>query len=267
MRRNGVPFQRRAPDPLVSVIVCNYNHGGFLVRAIESLAAQTHCPIELHLIDDASTDASAPTMTRLARSFRPRFTRIETLLRKRNAGKLACVNLALNRIQSDLVVTFDADDVLRPTFLEESIAALEAHRRRDPSVAFVYTDCELIDSEERALGIGRSLPWDPDLLKRSSYIPDCGLTLTAALRASAPFDESIRVGTKHHKWLRLSGAGWKGHHLPRPLFAYRLHPDNISGIGARLLPQLSRHRRYGRLLGQVWPIATRSGEASPKGKP
>lgn len=163
-------------------------------------------------------------------------------------------NLSLDRVRGDLTVVFDADDMLCPTYIEDSIDALRAHRQRDPSVAFVYTDCELIDSEGRVLGIGKSLPWDRDPLERSSYIPGCALTLAAALRAGAPFDESIRVGIKQRGQL-------EGRHLPSPLFSYRRHANNISGIGG-LLPELNRRRESERLLGQVWPIATCDGELS-----
>jgi glycosyltransferase involved in cell wall biosynthesis len=260
MRRNGQPLWRE-PDPLVSVIVCNYNHGRYLERAIESLAEQTHRPIELQLVDDASTDASRTVMSRLARRFRTRFAAVNAFHRCRNAGKLACLNETVGRVRGDLAVVFDADDLLLPTFLEESIGALRAHRERDRSVAFVYTDCELIDSGGRVLGVGKSLPWDRELLERSSYIPGCAVTLAAALRAAAPFDESVRVGTKHHTWLRLKSAGWRGHHLPRPLFSYRLHSANISGIGARLLPELGRRRGSERVLGHFWPTA--APEAGP----
>jgi glycosyltransferase involved in cell wall biosynthesis len=263
MRQNGKPLGHEPhPNSLVSVIVCNYNHGRYLERAIESLAEQTHRPIELRFVDDASTDASRILMKRLAGRFRARFAAIDTLHRQQNAGKLACLNSSLDRFRGDLALVFDADDVLCPTFLEESIDALCAQRLRDPSVAFVYTDCELIDSGGSELGIGRSLPWDRDLLERSSYIPGCAVTMAAALLAAAPFDESVRVGTKHHTWLRLKSAGWKGHHLARPLFSYRLHAKNNSGIGARLLPELNGRPGAERLLGRVWPTATGAGDVS-----
>jgi glycosyltransferase involved in cell wall biosynthesis len=247
---------RPGSDSLVSAIVCNYNYGRYLEAAVGSLAAQTHRRIELRLVDDASTDASRALMADLARRHRRRFAAIGTTLHDRNSGKLACLNMTLDRVGGDLAVILDADDLLSPTFLEESIDALRVHRGRDRSVAFVYTDCELIDSEGRSLGMGRSVPWDRELLERWSYIPDCGLTLTAALRTAAPFDESIRVGTKHHKWLRLTEAGWSGRHIDRPLFSYRLHEDNVSGIGARLLPELNGPRSSERLLAPEWPTAT-----------
>jgi glycosyltransferase involved in cell wall biosynthesis len=246
---------RVGPDPLVSVVVCNYNHGRFLEAAVESIAAQTHARIELFLIDDASSDESSGVMACMAARWGYRFTAIAIDHRERNSGKLACLNACLDRARGELVLEVDADDTLQPTFVEESIAVLRARRSRDRCVAFVYTDCELIDADGRALGIGRSLEWDRNLLDRSSYIPGCAVTLAAALRTALPFDESIRVGTKHHKWLRMKERGWAGHHVPRPLFSYRLHGTNISGIGARLLPELSRRRGSQQLLGQVWPTA------------
>ena len=242
-------------NPLVSVVVSNYNHGQYLGEAIESLARQTHRCIELHLIDDGSTDASRPLISRLAARFRSRFARISTHFEEENVGQLACLNRHLDRVRGELAVVFDADDVLFPNFLEESIDALRSFRGQDPSVAFVYPDCELIDREGRALGVGRALPWNGELLERSSYVPGCALTLTTALRGAAPFDESIRVATKHHRWRLIRQDGWQGRHLRRPLFSYRLHAGNNSGIGARLLPELNGDRASERVLAEVWPTA------------
>jgi glycosyltransferase involved in cell wall biosynthesis len=251
--------------PLVSAIVCNYNYARYLGRTIDSLAAQTHRPIELTLVDDASRDDSKALIASLPNRHRGRFAAVNTLFRARNSGKLACLNMALDHVAGDLAVVLDADDLLSPAFLERSIEELRAQRRRDRSIGFVYTDCTLIDSEGHALGTGRSVPWDRDLLERSSYIPDCGLTLSAALRGAAPFDESIRVGSKHHKWLRVSAAGWSGRHLAHPLFSYRLHDANVSGIGSRLLPELNASPAPDRLLARVWPTAIPSGSGAQAG--
>jgi glycosyltransferase involved in cell wall biosynthesis len=260
MSRNGHrPARGPGSDALISVIISNYNYARYLERAVESLAEQTHGPIALHLVDDASTDASRPLIARLARRFRSRFASVETSFRDENRGSLACLNLVLSRSSGVLALMLDADDVLCPTFLEDSIGDLLEHRRHDPSVAFVYTDCELIDCEGRPLGIGRSAAWDRELLQRSSYIPGCAVTLTDALRACSPFDESIRVGTKHHRWLRLSRAGWAGRHLPRPLFSYRLHAHNNSGIGVRLLPELNADHGSEQVLARAWPTAEATG--------
>ena len=45
-------------DPLVSVIMSNYNYGRFAAEAIESVLKQTYVNFELIIVDDGSTDNS-----------------------------------------------------------------------------------------------------------------------------------------------------------------------------------------------------------------
>jgi len=48
------------PAPLVSVILPVYNREALIARAIESVLAQTYGPLELLVVDDGSTDGTAP---------------------------------------------------------------------------------------------------------------------------------------------------------------------------------------------------------------
>ena len=59
------------------------------------------------------------------------------------------------------------------------------------------------------------------------------LCLAAPVLEAAPYDEAIRKGTKHHKWKKIVANGWNGRHLAEPLFCYRMHDANLSGIGKR----------------------------------
>ena len=61
-RPTGVPTGRRigrVSQPLVSVVVPVYNGEQFLAESLESVLAQTHTNLEVIVLDDASTDASA----------------------------------------------------------------------------------------------------------------------------------------------------------------------------------------------------------------
>ncbi len=45
-------------NPLISVVIPNYNHAQFLEKRIESVLNQTYKNIEIILLDDKSTDNS-----------------------------------------------------------------------------------------------------------------------------------------------------------------------------------------------------------------
>ncbi len=82
----------------------------------------------------------------------------------------------------------------------------------------------------------RAEPFDPELLLAHDkrYIPETAPTVTSVLRAVLPFDEAITIHTKQHKWKKIVRAGWKGVYFPEPLFYYRMHEHNKSGIGKKV---------------------------------
>ena len=51
-------------QPLVSVVIPNYNYARYLTRRIESVLQQTFTDYELILLDDASTDGSVEVLER-----------------------------------------------------------------------------------------------------------------------------------------------------------------------------------------------------------
>jgi len=62
----------------------------------------------------------------------------------------------------------------------------ELEGRRGTDVAFVYTDCFLVDAEGEVLGIGRARDFDDEQLEVSSHIPAGAAvgTVRGASRAS-----------------------------------------------------------------------------------
>ena len=240
---------------LASVLIPSYNYSEFIAEAVASVVGQTYGDLELVVVDDFSTDGSFEVAQALQDLYRSRFARFDVLRLPRNGGVNRLLNSAIPQLRGEVTCILDADDCLEPDYVAETLRALLEARARRPRAAFAYTDCTLVDTECAAIGEGRSGPFDPALLAACSYIPGCGLTLTLALRASLPLDARIKVGTKHHRWRRIVDAGYEGLHVDRPLFRYRLHERNLSGIGRRLLaePGICHHPKID--LSRHWPTA------------
>ncbi|MFQ5348637.1 MAG: glycosyltransferase family 2 protein [Rhodothalassiaceae bacterium] len=241
---------------LLSVIIPNHNYGAFIAQAIESVFAQDYESIELIVVDDGSTDNSLEVICETVR--RPnRLTRIEVVALPKNAGKLAAMNVGLDYCVGEYCITLDADDMLTPGYVSRSIRELLRARTCNRAIGFVYSDCNLMGPDGEVVGHGKSTAFDPRLIERYSFIPEPAVTLMAAMREAAPFDESIRKGTKHHKWRRIIANGWQGKHIAEPLFYYRMHGKNLSGIGNRVLDEIAGGHRGERILSGYWPMQTR----------
>lgn len=244
--------------PLVSVLLPNRNYGAFLPAAVASVSRQSFERLELLIVDDGSLDDSREVAMALRAELRDRFERFECLWLRGSGGKLRALNRAVPLVRGDVTLILDADDTLAPEYVSRTVGALLEARRGSPELGFVYTDCWLVDREGEYLARGKATDFDRDLLRSCSYIPSCAPILTPALRGALPFEERIVTGNKHHMWSRIVAAGWTGLYLREPLFFYRMHERNSSGIGCVILDEIERGVRDARILSGYW---SRSGSS------
>jgi glycosyltransferase involved in cell wall biosynthesis len=249
-------MDNQANDGLLTVVMPNYNYADFVGEAIASVAAQTYKPIELIVVDDASTDNSVEVI-REALAKASNLTRTELIVQPKNSRIHGALNRAFPEVRGKYFIILDADDVLKPEYAERTIAELEKARAEDPSVGFLYTDCTLISGTGEELDRGRSAPFDAKLLERFSYIPSTATCLTKPVIEAAPYDETIVKGTKHHRWMRIVGNGWTGKHVAEPLFCYRMHDKNVSGIGKRVIDEVESGEGGERILSGYWELPSR----------
>ncbi len=243
------------PEGLLSVVIPNFNYAAFVGEAIASIAAQTYAPIELIVVDDASSDNSVVEIT-AALDKASNLWRTQLIALEQNLGKLGALNRALPHVRGQYFVIHDSDDLLSEGYAARTIAELETARAQDPAIAIIYTDCMLISATGEELDRGRSAAFDPALLERYSFIPEPAMCLAAPVLDAGPYDEAIRKGTKHHKWKRIIANGWRGLHIAEPLFSYRMHEGNLSGIGKRVIAEVERGEGGERILSGYWPLQT-----------
>lgn len=241
-------------DHLLSVLIPNYNYADYIEDAIDSILEQDYPAIELIIVDDGSKDDSV-AIAREKLSGSNKLKRSKLIVLEQNRGKLGAINAALAELSGEYMITLDADDWLSPHYASRCIAELRQRRLRDASLGFIYTDCNLADQDRKIIDRGRSVAFDRELVETASYLPEPALMLTRTFLEAAPFDETIRVATKHHKWCRVVANGWTGHHIAEPLFNYRMHTNNLSGIGERIFSETAIGDCGERLLSGYWDVA------------
>ncbi|HEY6940115.1 glycosyltransferase family 2 protein [Dokdonella sp.] len=106
-----------------SVIIPTHDRSSIVVRAVDSvLAADTGEPLDVIVVDDASTDGTVETLdARYRDEPRVRVVRLE-----RNEGPSGARNAGLAAARGDYVVFLDSDDVLLPDALRLAYAAFGA---------------------------------------------------------------------------------------------------------------------------------------------
>jgi glycosyltransferase involved in cell wall biosynthesis len=112
------------PHPLkkgtLSVVVINYNHGHYIGEALQAILDQSYRPLEVIVIDDASTDNSVEIIEGFARK-----DPIVRLYRnEQNQGSIFGVNRGLDLAAGEYINMAASDDRICPGLYEKSMELL-----------------------------------------------------------------------------------------------------------------------------------------------
>jgi glycosyltransferase involved in cell wall biosynthesis len=129
---------------VVSVVIPAFNAEAFIGECIGSALSQTYPQVEVIVVDDGSTDATASVVARFGTAVR--------CLRQANARQAAARNAGIKAASGEFVAFLDADDVWRPEKLERQLALFEER----PELGLVYCSVEEIDPHGKPLGLRRA---------------------------------------------------------------------------------------------------------------
>lgn len=124
--------------PLVTVICLCYNQKRFVREAVESVINQTYTPIQLIVVDDASTDGSPETINQL----KVQYPQLEVLLLNENMGNCRAFNQGLVQAKGEYLIDLAADDVLLPDRIRKGVEVLQ---QAGDEFGVHFCDAELID--------------------------------------------------------------------------------------------------------------------------
>lgn len=125
-------------NPLVSILINNYNYGRFLPEAIDSALNQTYSNIEVIVVDDGSTDNSQEIVKNYG-------DRIIPIL-KQNGGQASAFNEGFAASRGEIICFLDSDDLFKPEKVAEVVNVFTEH----PDIGWCFHSLEFFsDNPEK----------------------------------------------------------------------------------------------------------------------
>lgn len=220
----------RGSRPRVTVGLPVYNGEAYLREALDTLLDQSFDDFELIVSDNASTDGTEGICREAARAD----GRVRYLRQERNLGAAPNFNLLVRIARGELFRWAAHDDLVAPTYLEQSVAALD--EAGNEAVLVAPSTTEIDEAGKVVRHYVNRTPWRgdtpavrlADLLDYPySFLHKCypvfGLMRTATLRSTRgiqAFESSDRV--------TLIEMALRGDFIliPERLFSVRIHGDS-----------------------------------------
>jgi Glycosyl transferase family 2 len=239
---------RRLPaEPLVSILVSNYNYARYVGESIESVLKQTYRNLELILCDDGSTDESA----RVIEEYERKDPRVR-FLRKANGGQASGFNAAFAASRGEILSLLDSDDLFLPHKIERIVADFQAH----PDAGFGVHRVIRVSANHRRQGVwpmSAPLPsgwYGSRLLEDGGILPFMPPTSGLSLRrvvAERIFPLPLKaplVSCPDQLITRLAPLLTNVTHEDEALSEYRLHGGNNYGPGRVTAASFKRELAY-----------------------
>lgn len=212
--------------PLASIIVPSFNQGRFIRETIESCLAQDYRPIEVVVIDGASTDGTIDILHSYDSAPEVRW------VSERDSGVVEAVNKGFAMARGEFAGIQSSDDYYLPKAVRRGVHAL----RRDPGLGFVFGDIVKVDADGRELSRYALRPFSiANVLSVQTWIPQPSCFFRLALaRQLGGWREEVPYAADTDLWFRMMlHAGARK--VDRFLAKRRMHPDQRDVHGDRII--------------------------------
>lgn len=205
---------RETARPLLSIVIPSYNQGAYIRETIDSALAQDYRPIEILVMDGASTDNTLSVLESYAGTpelkwwFEP------------DRGVVDAVNKGFARVRGEIVAIQSSDDV----YAAGAFTAVVNTFSDDPDTALIYGDVEYIDAHSRLTGRTNLPPFDlGNYIGKLTFIPQPAAFFRAdAMRAAGDWRDDISYAADAEFYLRIAIRS-RVLKIDRVLARYRYH--------------------------------------------
>jgi len=211
-----------------SVIIPNFNHGKFIRNAISSILNQSVQPLEIIVIDDASTDGSVPIVEKLIEEF----PSVRLIRNKKNKGVVHGMNLGTMEAEGDIILYRAADDHLMP----DSLSAVQEAFAKKPNASIAFGETIFFQHEpsrgtKETLALSEKTRFFEKNKLLKHWIPDFNLPSSAcfvrkkAVLSVGGFKENAKW---HSDWLCFTTIALRDGltFIPKPITGFMLNPQS-----------------------------------------
>ena len=215
----------------MSVVIPTYNRADLVCEAVASALAQDWDPLEVIVVDDASSDDTVERLQALSEDD----SRLRLIARERNGGESAARNQGILAATQDYVALLDSDNSFMPQKLSRQMPSLLA----GPAEAVSFSAYVLLqDGAESSVVIDR---WESGseaaveaLLMACVVNTSTFVAPRAVLADQGLFRTDLVCCQDHDLWLRLAALGHDFVYEPEPLTLYRVHSGSVSSDAGRV---------------------------------
>ena len=224
-------------QPLLSIIIANYNYGRFLEAAIKSILSQGMGDrVELIIVDGGSMDNSVEIIKKYA-------DKIGWWCAEKDKGQSDAFNKGFSHARGKYLTWLNADDIMHTGCLKKIVKELERH-----------PDCEWFTGNLYRFtedGCIVECAWGPNYLPK--WLQSCGQPV-AVYGPATIFTKELFVrvgGMKLYQnfmmdtdlWMRFIVAGVKQRRINCFCWAFRMHEESKTAeFGEHKLPAEQRAR-------------------------
>jgi glycosyltransferase involved in cell wall biosynthesis len=207
--------------PLISVVIATFNMAQYLPLAVKSVLQQTYPYLEIHVVDDGSTDNTKDIMKQFSKDSRV------TYHYQPNKGQACAKNKGIEKSNGSYIAFLDADDMWMENKLEKQMPLFSKSIKN----GVIYSYVSYIDEHGNFILTPKIKCYRGMISNRLLVENFVGFNTTVVKRECfnklGVFDESLPMGIDYDLWLRIS-TEYEFDFVAEPTIYYRVWSGQMS---------------------------------------
>ncbi|OSZ77696.1 hypothetical protein CAP36_15125 [Chitinophagaceae bacterium IBVUCB2] len=201
--------------PIISVIIPCYNQGQYINDAINSVEQVADKSLyEILIVNDGSTDDFTK---RILISLEEKGYNV---INQENLGLSTARNNGILASKGKYLLPLDADNKIRPAYIEKGITILE----KKGDIGLVYADAFHFEGDNKVVKSGK---FNIKRMMLYNFVDACAVIRKKAWEQTGGYDPTLTAMEDWDMNLSLAELGWKFHYIPEVLFDYRVRKESM----------------------------------------